>query len=63
MQNHLLYRERYGKQASLWKIWSAKEYYFNVVGKKEKLFSALQETLLSTKKIRSCNYKEVDMTV
>ena len=30
---------------------------------REKLFSALQETSPSTKKIRSCNYKEVDKVV
>ena len=31
--------------------------------KNERLFSALQETSSFTKKIRSCNYKEVDTTV
>ena len=31
--------------------------------KKEKCFSALQETSSSTKKIRGCNYKEVDKAV
>ena len=63
MRNCQLYGEWYDKQGGLWKIWSAKEYYFNVDEKKEKLFSALQETSLSTKIACSYNYKKVDNAV
>ena len=45
------------------KIWSGKEYCFNVDEKKGKLFSALQETSSYTKINRICNHQEIDNMV
>ena len=49
MRNHLSHREKYGKQKDLWKICSAKKYYFKV-DEKQRESLKLHQTSSSTKK-------------
>ena len=48
MRNYLSHREKYGKQKDLWKICSAKEYYFKV-DEKQRESLKLHQTSSSTK--------------
>ena len=63
MQKHPPYRERYGGLRKIWSFGVPKNAISTWMYHKEKIFCALQETSLSTKKICSCNYKEVDKAV
>ena len=63
MRNHLPYEKDMASKHASEKFGVPKDTISTWIRNKAKLFSALQKTSSSTKKIRSSNYKELDNVV